>query len=152
FRTVARGSRLSLPPGPIIRLFLWWRNGRSRTDIDLSAALFDSDFRYVDVLSYYSLKSWGAIHSGDIVDGPKGAAEFIDLDTDVLRQRGIRYVTATLSSYTQQPYCELPECFAGWMNREAAGSGEIFEARTVVDRLDLTAETIFALPLVFDLD
>jgi len=76
FRTVARGSRLPLPPGPIIRLFLWWKNGRSRTDIDLSAAFFDSGFRYVDVVSYYSLTSWGAVHSGDIVES--AAADFDD--------------------------------------------------------------------------
>ena len=37
-RTLVRGSRLPLPDTRFIRLFLWWKNGRARTDIDLSAA------------------------------------------------------------------------------------------------------------------
>ncbi len=56
-----------------------------------------------------------------------------------------------LTSYTQQPYVELPDCFAGWMARNAPQSGEIYEPRTVVDRLDLTADTKAAIPVVFDL-
>jgi hypothetical protein len=32
-----------------------------------------------DTLAYYNLKNFGAHHSGDIVDAPKGAAEFIDI-------------------------------------------------------------------------
>ena len=152
FRTVARGSRLPLPDARYVRLFLWWKNGRDRTDVDLSATLFDADFRYVDVLSYYSLKSWGGVHSGDIVDAPDGAAEFIDLDLQTLRERRVRYVSASLASFTSQPYCDLPECFAGWMARSKPGSGEIFEPRTVVDRVDLTAETTICVPLVFDLE
>lgn len=150
-RTVARGSRMDLPNSPTIRLFLWWKNGRSRTDIDLSASLFGEGYKYLDVLSYYNLKSWGAVHSGDIVDAPHGAAEFIDLDTHELVQRGVRYVVATLSSFTTQPYCDLPECFAGWMARSQPGSGEVFDPRTVADRVDLTAETTIAVPLMFDL-
>ena len=150
-RTVARGSRLDLPGSQTIRLFLWWKNGRSRTDIDLSASLFGDGYKYIDVLSYYNLKSWGAVHSGDIIDAPQGAAEFIDLDTRELVKRGVRYVVATLSSYTTQPYCDLPECFAGWMARSKPGSGEVFEPRTVADRVDLTAETTIAVPMMFDL-
>ena len=34
-----------------------------------------------------------------------------------------------LSSYTQQAYCDLPECFAGWMARQQPNSGEIFEPK-----------------------
>lgn len=150
-RTVARGSRLDTPDSSTIRLFVWWTNGRSRTDIDLSASLFGEGYQYVDVLSYYNLKSWGAVHSGDIVDAPEGAAEFIDLDTHELVKRGIRYVVVSLSSFTNQPYCDLPECFAGWMARSKPGSGEVFDARTVADRIDLTADTTIAIPMVFDL-
>ena len=61
-------------------------------------ALFDPEYRFVEELAYYSLTSWGAVHSGDIVDAPTGAAEFIDLDIDVMRKRGIRYVAATLTA------------------------------------------------------
>lgn len=151
FRTVGRGSRLPLPPGcAVLRFFVWWRNGRERTDIDLSAAMFDGDFVLKDLISYYSLKGYGGVHSGDIVDAPNGASEFIDVTLDRVREQGVRYVVMVLQSYTQQPYAELPECFAGWMARQEPGSGEIYDPRTVEARLDLTADTRIAIPLIFD--
>lgn len=150
FRTVARGSRLPIPDANTIRLFLWWKNGQDRTDIDLSATLFGWDYSYVDVISYYSLTTAGGVHSGDIVDAPQGAAEYVDLDMEKLADRGVRYIAASLSSYTTQPYCDLPECFAGWMARTAPRSGEVFDPRTVVDRIDLTANTSICIPLILD--
>jgi hypothetical protein len=150
-RTLVRGSRLPLPEGcDTLRFFIWWKNGRERTDIDLSASLFDADFRYLDVLSYYNVKGFGGVHSGDIVDAPDGASEFIDVSLKRLRKGGVRYVVMTLNSYTEQPFRDLPECFAGWMAREKPGSGEVYEPRTVQDRLDVTADTRIAVPLLVD--
>jgi hypothetical protein len=102
-------------------------------------------------VAFYNLRDWGAYHSGDIVDAPKGAAEFIDLDLNLLQARGVRFVVMCVSSYSGQSYCDLPECFAGWMSRADLNSGEPFEARTVEDRVDLAADTRFSLPLVLDL-
>jgi hypothetical protein len=150
FRTVARGSRLPLPECEVLRFFVWWTNGAERTDIDLSATMLDAEFRYVDLLSYYNLQGFGGAHSGDIVDAPNGASEFIDVTISKMLEQKIRYVVMSLTSYTRQPYCDLPECFAGWMARNAPQSGEVYEPRTLQDRLDLTADTRLALPLVID--
>jgi hypothetical protein len=150
-RTLVRGSRLPLPGGTTLRFFVWWKNGKSRVDLDLSAAMYDADFGYVSTLAYYNLKDFGAHHSGDIVDAPKGAAEFIDIDVAKCRERKVRYVVMCLNSFTQQPYCDLPECFAGWMAREKPNSGEIFEPKTVVDKVDVASDTKMCLPAVFDL-
>ncbi|MEY4562571.1 MAG: hypothetical protein RLZZ618_1848 [Pseudomonadota bacterium] len=150
-RTLVRGSSVPMPESPFVRLFLWWMNGRSRTDIDLSAVMYDDDFNYLDSLTYYNLRNYGGCHSGDIVDAPQGAAEFIDLDLARLRQMNVRFVVMMLTSFTMQAYCDLPECFAGWMARRDTGSGEVFEARTVVDRIDVASNTQTCLPLVFDL-
>ncbi|MCA9805604.1 MAG: TerD family protein [Cyanobacteria bacterium HKST-UBA02] len=151
-RTVARGSRLTLPESDTLRFFLWWKNGRQRTDLDLSAAMFDEDFRYIDVLSYYNLKNFGGHHSGDIVDAPNGASEFIDVSIARLRERNVRFIVMTVHSFTRQPMKDLPECFAGWMARSKPNSGEVFEARTVVDRFDLSGDTRIALPVIFDIE
>ncbi|HEX5682743.1 MAG TPA: TerD family protein [Ideonella sp.] len=151
-RTVTRGSRLPLPDTRFIRLFLWWKNGRSRTDIDLSVAFYDCDFVYSGIVSYYNLKSYGGYHSGDIVDAPQGASEFIDLDLSKLADKGVRYVVTSLNSYTAQPYCDLPECFTGWMARSDLNSGEVYEPRTVVDRIDVGAATSICLPMVIDIE
>jgi hypothetical protein len=140
-----------VPEGGFIRLFLWWKNGRSRVDIDLSVVLYGDDYRYMDTVAFYNLRSWGAYHSGDIVDAPQGAAEFIDLDLQMLRARGVRFVMMCINSYSGQAYCDLPECFAGWMLRANLNSGEPFEARTVVDRVDLASDARISLPLVLDL-
>lgn len=150
-RTIVRGSRITLPEANVIRFFLWWKNGRERADIDLSAALYDGNFNYKDIVSYYNLKNYGGHHSGDIVDAPNGAAEFIDINIAKTVETGIRYVMMSLNSFTQQPYCDLPECFAGWMPRTHADSGEIFEPKTVENRIDLASDTRICIPLIIDL-
>ncbi|NIL18689.1 TerD family protein [Pseudomonas sp. AN3A02] len=150
-RTLVRGSRLPMPDTRFIRLFLWWKNGRARTDIDLSAAFFDANFVFKQTVAYYNLKGFGGYHSGDIVDAPEGASEFIDLDLNVLVEKGIRYVVTSINSFTEQPYCDLPECFAGWMARTDAASGEVFEPRSVFDRIDIASDTVICLPFVMDL-
>lgn len=150
-RTTSRGSRLSLPDTNVLRFFTWWKNGRYRTDIDLSAAVFDESFAFIDALTYYNLKNFGGCHSGDIVDAPEGASEFIDISIDkVLKHHG-RYVVMSLLSYTDQPFCDLPECFAGWMAREQPQSGEVFEPKTVQDKLDIACNTKVSIPAIFDL-
>lgn len=151
-RTLVRGSKLPLPEADTLRFFVWWKNGRERTDIDLSAAFFDVNWRYVDVVSYYNLKNFGGHHSGDIVDAPRGAAEFIDVSRAKLQQKKVRYIVISINSFTAQPFCDLPECFAGWMPRQKPDSGEIFEAKVVADRIDIASDTRICLPAVFDLE
>lgn len=151
-RTLVRGSKLELPDADTLRFFLWWKNGYERTDLDLSAAFFDGDWQYLDVVSYYNLKNFGGHHSGDIVDAPNGAAEFIDVSRAQLAQKKVRYVVLNVMSYTSQPFCDLPECFAGWMPRQKPNSGEIFEPKTVADRVDIASDTEICLPAVFDLE
>ena len=150
-RTLVRGSKLALPDADTLRFFLWWKNGYERTDLDLSAAFFDMEWQYVDVVSYYNLKNFGGHHSGDIVDAPDGAAEFIDVSRARLAEKKVRYVVMNVMSYTAQPFCDLPECFAGWMPRTKPNSGEIFEPKTVADRIDIASDTRICLPAVFDL-
>jgi hypothetical protein len=153
-RTVARGSRIDLPKGETIRFFLWWKNGEHRTDIDLSAVFFAGDWTRRGHIAYFQLRedTFGCCHSGDIVDAPEGACEFIDMDTRAMLADGCRYAVMCLNSFTRQPYCDLPECFAGWMAREHPQSGEAFEARTVQDKIDLASDTTVSIPVVLDLE
>lgn len=150
-RTPARGSRLFLPDTDTLRFFIWWKNGSHRTDIDLSAALFREDFTYAESVAYYNLKNFGGCHSGDIVDAPFGASEFIDLSIEKLRSLNIAYIVMVVTSYTGQAYCDLPECFAGWMARKEANSGEIYEPKTVQDKCDLSGNSKVAIPAIFDI-
>jgi len=144
--SLAASTRFARFPRRQLRLLL-----ALMEEIDLSVVLYGDDYRYVDTVAFYNLRGWGAHHSGDIVDAPKGAAEFIDLDLQMLRARGVRFVMMCVNSYSGQAYCDLPECFAGWMSRTNLNSGEPFEARTVVDRVDLASDAHISLPLVLDL-
>jgi len=150
-RTIVRGSRVGLPAADTLRFFIWWKDGKERTDLDLSAVMFDADFNHVDEIAYYNLTDMGGHHSGDIVSAPNGACEFIDVSIDKMIERGAAFVVMMVNSYTSQPYVDLPECFAGWMARQHANSGEIFDPKTVQDRFDLTANSQIALPIIFDL-
>ena len=151
-RTIARGSRLTLPTTDTLRFFVWWKEPEGqRTDIDLAAVFFSADWKRLADVSYYNLKGWDSCHSGDITSAPEGAAEFIDVYMPTLREKGVRYVSMVIYSFTQQAFKDLPECFAGWMARQKVQSGEIFEARTVQDKIDIAGDTTVNIPLFLDL-
>lgn len=149
--TAARGSRFELSAKDTLRLFVFWRNGTYRTDLDLAAIFFQDDLSHYATIAYYDLKHEFGCHSGDIVDAPKGASEFVDFSISKCLAKQIRYVVMSVCSYTRQSYCELPECFAGWMAREKPNSGEIYEPRTLENKLDLSADSKIAVPVIFDL-
>ncbi|MEK3761157.1 TerD family protein [Paenibacillus sp. FSL P4-0338] len=157
--TLVRGSRIPMEEGNTVRFFCWWKEGKmdgtptGRVDIDLSAVMYDKNWNYVEHISYTNLRSaqYHAVHSGDIVTAPYGASEFIDLHIPSIVEYGGRYVVATLHSFTGQPYCNLPECFTGWMMRKKPGSGEIYEPATVSNKIDVTADTQIAIPVILDL-
>ena len=125
--------------------------GDTRTDIDLAAVFFSDEWKRLGDVSYYNLKDWDCAHSGDITSAPKGAAEFIDLYMPTVQEMGVRYVQMVIYSFTQQAFKDLPECFAGWMARQQVQSGEIFEARTVQNKIDIAGDTTVNIPLILDL-
>ncbi len=151
-KTVGRGSRIQLPVGNTIRFFIWWKDGKERTDLDLTAPALSQRFEYMTDISYYNLteEGWGH-HSGDITSAPKGASEFIDIDKKKALSSGYGYIILSVYSYTEQPFNELPECFAGVMGRSKPNSGEIYDPRTVLNKFDLTANTKVCIPLIIDL-
>jgi len=158
--TLARGSRMKLDDQHILRMFIHWKNldmspefedeEDCRVDIDLSASFYDEDFKVKGNISYYDLKNMFGIHSGDIVDAPNGAAEFIDLNLKKLKKRGIRYVVAQVYSYNRAPFYEIPQLYMGWMAREKANRGELFEPATVRQKFSLTHDETKAMPFVID--
>lgn len=143
------------------RAFIWWTNtgeGETpdRVDIDLSAAFFDENWQYLEHVSYTNLRSakYRACHSGDIVNGgPKsgaGVSEFLDVDIDSAVEYGARYIVYQVYNYTGQKYADIPNAKFGWMGREDVKSGEIYEPRTVEQRMDLAAQSTVSIPVIFD--
>lgn len=165
-KTIVRGSRLSMSSQTnAVRAFIWWTNmdkcdfesyDSGRIDIDLSAAIFDENWNYMEHVSYTNLKSekYKACHSGDIVNGGpvdgEGVSEFLDVDVDSVVRYGARYVVYQVYSFTGQNYAEMPHAMFGWMERADVNSGEIYEPKTVEQKLDLTAGSTVCIPVIFD--
>jgi len=147
-KTIVRGSQIDLPKENTLRAFLYWK---ASVDLDLSVVMLDENWNNKGHVSYTNMKYSGAVHSGDIQDAPNGAVEFIDIPVDEMRKKGIRYVVATIFSYTGEPFSELEECFAGVMGRSKPKSGEIFEATTVKHKFDLTTDSRLSLPMIIDI-
>ena len=151
-KTLTRGSRIALGEGDTVRLFTWWKNTPDRVDIDLSCLMIDENWEVSGQLAFYNLREQGMHHSGDITSAPKGACEFIDINmTNESLIKRTRYVAVVLYSFSQQPYCDLPECFAGWMMREKPNSGEIFEAKSVQNKIDISSDGTCCIPMMIDL-
>lgn len=165
-KTIVRGSRLPMDSQTnAVRAFIWWTNmdkcdfesyDSGRIDIDLSAAIFDENWNYMEHVSYTNLKSakYKACHSGDIVNGGPvdgdGVSEFLDVDVDSVVRCGARYVVYQVYSFTCQTYADMPHAMFGWMERADVDSGEIYEPKTVEQKLDLTADSMVCIPVIFD--
>lgn len=162
--TLTRGSRLKLKETTkIIRPFIWWTNeenvggyGSGRVDLDLSAAIFDENWSCLKHISYSNLRSndFKSYHSGDIIDGGDvngdGACEFIDTDIAAVVENNGRYLVYQVYAYTNTPFCNLPHAMFGWMERENGETGEIFEPKTVRQKLDLASNSCVSIPVIFD--
>lgn len=170
-KTISRGSRIPFADNTnAVRAFIWWTNmdetsfskhswdsdGDGIVDIDLSAAVFNEGWQYMDHISYTRLGSskYNAYLSGDIVNGGpvsgNGASEFLDIDIDAVVNNGGRYVVFQVYSFNEQNFADIPRVMFGWMGREDVNSGEIYEPTTVEQRMDLAAKSTIAVPVIFD--
>jgi len=122
-------------------------------DIDLSAVMYDNDWKYLEHVSYTNLRSekYHVVHSGDITSAPEGASEFLDIDIDSVLKYGGRYIVMSLNSFTSQSFLSIPKCFVGWMVRKNPNSNEIYEPSTVENKIDLSANTRICIPVIIDL-
>ena len=98
-----------------MRFFVYWKQREQVTDYDLSVLLLDDDFVFAGQVSWTNLEELGAVHSGDIVEAPDGATEFIDLD---LGRVSARYVVPQVHVYSGEGFDAVEEAFFGFMERE----------------------------------
>jgi len=148
--TVARGTRMDFGDDDknVLRFFVYWK-GR---DIDLSATFHNEDYHMTSHVSYTRLRDGAmAVHSGDITSAPNGASEFIDIDIEAALKKGHRYVAMNVLVYSGENFKDHDICYAGWMTREKAGSNEIYDPKTVEQKIDLTADSRNTVPVMFDL-
>lgn len=148
---LSKGSRLPFH-GSVLRLFVWWKG---HVDVDLSANFYNADWDYVDHVAYTHLSAKGgyAVHSGDIVDAPNGATEFIDIDIAKCKTvvKNARYVVASIISYRGDSFDGFP-CFGGFMERgKLGGGGELFEPTSVATKFEVKQKSTKIMTFAFDL-
>lgn len=147
---VARGTRIPLKGDQnTLRFFIYWEG----QDIDLSATLYNEDLSFLENISYTNLKSknYSSCHSGDITYAPEGASEFIDITMDEALAYGARYVVMDVRVFSGPTFNKHSVCYAGWMRRESPQSNEIYDPKTVEQKVNLTIEAKTAVPVIFDL-
>ncbi|WP_186763134.1 TerD family protein [Lentzea tibetensis] len=148
FGVLPRGSVVPVS-GDLVRFFTYWKERGERTDYDLSVLLLDDTFQYDGQVSWTNLSGNGATHSGDFVEAPDGASEFIDLN---LAEVTARYVVPQVNVFCGEKFDEVEESFFGFMDRDLLRGGKPFEPRTVRAKSDLRGRGRVALPLVFARD
>lgn len=159
--SLPRGSRVALPEGKALRLFLHWcqpENSTYDTDLDLSIGFYDDAWTHTGVCSYYQLTLAGksgkivAVSGGDMRDAPfpDGASELVDLDREQALAEGFRYAVMVVNAYSGLPFDRLERAFAGVMVRSDT-SGAYFDPRTVELKFALAGSHGIFMPLVVDL-
>ncbi len=160
--TLPRGSRVEVPAGKLLRLFLHWcqpEQDATNTDLDLSVAFYDESWRYLGLCSYSQLK-WTsragvllAQSAGDLRNAPwpDGSTELIDVHTAEAQAEGARYAVMVINAFAGMSFSQLARGFAGVMLRDHA-EGLHFDPRTVELRFSLEGDNGIYLPLVLDLE
>lgn len=156
-KTIVRGSKIDIPEhAKTIRSFVYWKQPKGETtDIDLSAVILDENWNHIERIYYGNMRhgysNFNACHSGDYTSAPNGASEFIDIDIDSLREYGGRFIVTTLQVYNGPSFVNQDECFTGWMFRNKPNSGEVYEPKTVANKIDITTDTDMCIPMIIDL-
>ena len=143
-KTLTFGTRIKLEgEGDFLRFFTHFKNMPNkggRVDVDLSMEFFDDQFNEVCSLSWHSMsggKKFESYHSGDIVNAPDGASEFIDLNY-IKAKKYARYAVVTNCVYTYQSFADIPECFSGVMFMpEKCKKGDVFNPEFLRYKFDL---------------
>ena len=154
-KNLAKGSKIKIKGDTkVIRAFCYWKEpANERVDLDLSAMFLDENFKLVERIAYYELRSknLNSCHSGDITSAPKGAIEYVDISVEDCIKNKVKYVAIVVNSFTSTPFADLPECYYGFMEREEPKMGEIFEPKTVEHKIDISCRKTQVLTSIIDL-
>jgi hypothetical protein len=115
-----RGDNVILPSyfqGKII-IFIYWKNGSERVDLDLSVIGYGNNYSTSDqYCSYTRIIGFKNTvrHSGDIRDAPDGAAEYITFRLDELKTANpdINHIMIVTQSYNCIAFEEMGDAFVG---------------------------------------
>jgi hypothetical protein len=111
------GTRFAVS-GNTVRLFMQWGAGLPAQHMDMDLSCLIAYPNKTERCSYSSLITTGCKHSGDIQYIPNkiGTAEYIEINVDILKNAGAKYVTFTCNAYSNGAI--TPNLVVGWMNSQ----------------------------------
>lgn len=160
-KNITRGSRFKIKDDAnFIRLGIHWMNEiyngmECRTDIDLSCSFLDENFGHVEHVSWTHLRNDYSVHSGDLTSAPRssgGSAEFIDIDINKAKDKGVKYAAIQIYGYTRTKFCDLDDMVFNWQECVDDNYGDIFEPSRVQQSINLGFDSDCGIPVVFDLE
>lgn len=151
FGTLTRGSRIKLPEGKKLRAFTYWEKVN---DIDLSVFGLDKNLNRTE-FSWRNMafnQNTAISFSGDQTSGFSGGSEYFDINLEAFRKLKpeIRYLIFCNNIYSGGVTFDRCVCRAGYMLRDIADSGEVFEPKTVKSSFTINCASRFA--YLFGLD
>lgn len=150
YGTLPKGSVLDIDDGKKIRAFIYWERVN---DIDLSAIGITSDMKIKEFSwrTMFGEQSEGITFSGDETSGFKGGSEYFDIEFDsfIKRHPQINYLVMCANVYSAKPFSSCI-CKAGYMKRDIADSGEIYEPKTVETSFNINCDSTMAYLFALD--
>jgi len=144
FGVLTKGSRIQIPETKKLRAFTYWEKVN---DIDLSVFGIDENGHRTE-FSWRTMagrQSSGITYSGDETSGYKGGSEYFDIDLDAFRKEypKMRYLIFCDNVYSGIPFNKC-FCKAGYMTRDLADSGKVYEPKTVKSSYLIDCASTFA--------
>lgn len=151
YGVLPRGSRIHIEEGKKVRAFTYWEKVN---DIDLSVFGID-EMGYQEEFSWRTM--WGRqskaiTFSGDQTSGYHGGSEYFDIDIPLFKKEHptIKYLVFCDNVYSGLNFSSC-FCKAGYMTRDAADSGRVFEPKTVKSSFVIDCDSTFAYLFGIDL-
>lgn len=151
FGILPTGSRIPFD-AKVIRAFTYWEKVN---DIDLSVIGISADAKQSIEFSWrtmYGKQGEDITFSGDETRGYKGGSEFFDIDLQKFRMRhkNIRYLLFSNNVFSGSDFKDC-YCTAGFMSRDDADAGQVYEPKTVKTSYRINCESTFARLFAIDL-
>lgn len=150
FGVLPKGSRLPLETGKKIRAFTYWEKV---DDIDLSVIALGDNGEQMEFSwrTMYENQGEEITFSGDQTSGYNGGSEFYDIQFAAFKKKYPRchYLVFCDNVYSCSSFKDCI-CRAGYMMRDEADSGEIFEPKTVQSSFTINCDSSSAYLFALD--
>ncbi len=149
---LTKGSRIPFDTNKTLRAFIYWEKVN---DIDLACFGINKQGAQIEF-------SWRTncefnekriiTYSGDQTSGYNGGSEFFDININKFKEKykDVEYILFTANCYSLLEFNKL-YCKAGYMTRDDATNGNIYEPKTVNTAFNVTANGTYCLLYALDL-